>query len=103
MWLIPWRSTRSSTPSATCCVTRDSAAAPKSVRVLRCPVLPNGKSGITRSRYRDWRVVLRNAEVGQYGTRGRGCHREAEAELDRHRHHGAGDRRANGKPGEVER
>src|SRR2546421_468221 len=42
MWLTPCSSSSSSVRSASSWVTRLSAAAPKSVRVLSCPVRPNG-------------------------------------------------------------
>ena len=42
MWLMPCSSSSSSVRSASACVTVPSAAAPKIVRVLSWPVLPNG-------------------------------------------------------------
>src|SRR5437764_7001896 len=46
MWLTPYRSSTSSDRSATSCVTRPSAAPPKMIRVLSCPVRPKGIVGI---------------------------------------------------------
>src|SRR5919202_1788996 len=42
MWLTPRSSSSSKVRSASSCVTRLNAAAPKMVRVLWCPVRPNG-------------------------------------------------------------
>src|SRR5215471_19289210 len=46
MWLTPCSSSTSSARSATSWVTRASAAPPKIMRVLRCPVRPNGRLAI---------------------------------------------------------
>src|ERR671930_1912733 len=46
MWLTPYWSSTSRVRSATPWSTRASAAAPNRVRVLSCPVLPNGAVGI---------------------------------------------------------
>src|SRR5450759_2285120 len=46
MWLTPWRSSTSRVRSATSWVTRDRDAAPKTVRVLLCPVRPKSATWI---------------------------------------------------------
>src|SRR5947207_14365640 len=51
MWFTPCSRRRSSVSSASDCVTEPSAAAPKIVRVLSWPVLPNGAVAITASPY----------------------------------------------------
>src|SRR5262245_66671951 len=46
MWLTPWRSRVSRARSASAWLGRASAAAPKRVTLLRCPVRPNGRRSI---------------------------------------------------------
>src|SRR6266540_1173695 len=86
MWLTPCASSRSSVRSASACETLPSAAAPKIVRLLSWPVMPNGAVAIMRatlaerrqqvharpihySRAGDERVVKSAGGIGTLGDR----------------------------------